>query len=170
VGSEMCIRDRNAKMVRYTYDENRKIQVGKNAPKFSFKSLEDTTKVINNATFKGKYVLIDIWATWCGPCISEMGHLHQAFKDYHSDKFEMLSISFDNSIDDIKRFRQTTNWKMPWYHVFEPGQFSSSAGEIFEVTGIPRPVLIDPQGKIIALEGELRGTSLFKTLDKYLKK
>jgi hypothetical protein len=58
---------------------------------------------------------------------------------------------------------------MPWYHVFEPGQFSSTAGEAFEVTGIPRPILIDPQGKIIALEGELRGTSLFKTLDKFLK-
>ena len=82
---------------------------------------------------KGKIYLIDLWATWCGPCVGEMEILHEVYQKYKDNGFEILSISFDVSPKEVKAFRKK-DWKMPWLHAFSEGQFASKAAKIFEVS------------------------------------
>lgn len=122
---------------------------------------------VSRESMKGKYYLIDFWATWCGPCIGEMGELHAAYEKFGGKDFEILSISFDAAPEDITKFRGA-KWKMPWLHAFATGNFNSDLARAFEVSGIPKPVLVDRDGMIVATEGELRGENLNATLERYL--
>ena len=141
------------------------IAVGKAVPAFKVKSLEDTTKFFTNSTFKGKVYLIDFWATWCGPCVGEMENLHKAYEKFKSKDFQILSLSLDRKPEDVAKFRGD-KWKMPWLHTFVTDD--ASITNAFEVIGIPRPLLVDRNGKIIAMETELRGEQLGKTLARFL--
>ena len=153
-------------------DPDRKIQVGKEVPDFEVALMGSgesgsTAGTVSKASMKGRYYLIDFWATWCGPCVGEMGSLHAAYEKFHSDNFEVLSLSFDASPDKVDQFREA-KWGMPWLHTFVEGGFNSELAQAFEVQGIPKPILVDPNGIIVATEGELRGESLEKTLERYL--
>ena len=142
-----------------------KIAVGKTVPAFRVKSLEDTTKFFTNSTFKGKMFMIDFWATWCGPCVGEMESLHKAYEKFKAKGLQILSLSLDRIPGDITKFRGD-KWKMPWLHAFVTED--TSLTNAFEVIGIPRPLLVDGNGKIVAMEMELRGEQLEKTLAKFL--
>lgn len=143
------------------------IEVGKPVPEFSLVSLDDSKKTLTPESLKGKVYLIDFWATWCGPCVGEMDHLHKAYEKYKGKNFEIVSLSFDGSVEEIKKFRGN-KWKMPWLHAFVEGGFESNLARKFDVFGIPKPILVDSTGKIIATEGSLRGEQLDKTLEKVL--
>lgn len=151
------------------YDPSKAIEIGKSIPVFSFISIDNADNQITNKDIKGKYTLIDLWAVWCGPCRGEMPHLHEAYEKYKGNNFEILSVSFDREANDVTKFR-AGKWKMPWLHAFSDGIFESKAGEIFEVVGIPKPILVSPDGVIVAMDTELRGDRLEQTLAKYLKK
>jgi thiol-disulfide isomerase/thioredoxin len=152
---------------RKSFDPNRAIQSGKQVPDFSFASLNGDGTTISRAGMKGRYYLIDFWATWCGPCVGEMANLHNAYEKYKGKNFEIISLSFDGKPEDVEKFRGK-KWKMPWKHAFIKGGFESDAARAFEVAGIPKPVLVDPDGNIVATEVELRGEQLAHTLEKYL--
>lgn len=154
-------------MANKQYDPGRAIMVGKTVPDFSFASLEDSTKFFSRESFKGKYLLIDLWATWCGPCRGEMPFLHAAFDKFHDHNIDFLSISLDGKPEDIAKYRNG-KWKMPWHHVFSNGVFKSKAAEIFQTPYIPFTILIAPDSKIIAISNKLRGESLEKTLSETL--
>jgi thiol-disulfide isomerase/thioredoxin len=141
------------------------IAVGKNVPAFRVKALGDTTTIYSNDTFKGKMVLLDFWATWCGPCVGEMDVLQKAYEKFKSKNFEILSFSLDQKPEDVVKFRKD-KWKMPWLHTFATNDKELTTA--FEVVGIPRPLLIDGTGKIVAMEEELRGMHLDATLAKFL--
>ncbi|MEK6570620.1 MAG: thioredoxin-like domain-containing protein, partial [Bacteroidota bacterium] len=81
--------------------------------------------------------------------------------------FEILSLSYDRKAEDVIKFRQG-KWKMPWLHSFIQKGFDNEISKQFEVFGIPRPILVDSTGKIIAMEMELRGPNLEKTLTRVL--
>ena len=112
-------------------------------------------------------VLIDFWAVWCAPCRAEMPKIHEAYKEFSSDKFTILSLSFDPKVDAVDKYRKET-WAMPWLHTFVEGGFNNELSKRFEVTGIPKPLLVNPQGIIVATGVELRGENLKTTLNKYL--
>ncbi len=150
------------------YQEARATFPGQPAPAFRVASLEDPKQVFTPHAFEGKYLLIDFWATWCGPCRGEMPHLHQAWERFKGPKFEMLSLSFDRAKGDIAPFRQKPGMSMPWKHAFVDGGFESSLAKAYAVHGIPRPILIGPDGKILATGDELRGEDLISTLEKHL--
>ncbi len=160
----------NSKAAKYVikdFSPDKKIEVGKMLPKFELKNLDNENEIINNEYLKGKYWLIDIWAIWCAPCIEEMKYLHDVYKRFGGNKFQIFSISFDARPEDVNEFRKG-KWKMPWLNAFAKGAFDGEIGTKFEVMGIPSPILIAPNGKIIELE-KLRGDLLKKTLEKYLK-
>jgi len=147
-------------------DPYKKIQVGAKVPDFEIQLLDSQEK-ISNKSLLGKYYLLDFWATWCGPCVGEMENLHKAYEQF-KDKMEFISLSLDFQKEKIAEFRKD-KWKMPWINAYLNEDPNKEVAKIFEVMAIPRPILVNPQGFIIALEGELRGERLAETLSKYVK-
>jgi thiol-disulfide isomerase/thioredoxin len=144
------------------------ISVGKMLPDFEIKSM-DGNEIYTNESLKGKYILVDFWATWCPPCIAEMDNLHQVHKKFGGYNFEIFSLSFDRSPEEVEKFVKNPKNPMPWLHSFVENGYDNELSKAFEVDGIPKPILIDPDGKIIATEVDLRGERLEKTLAKFLE-
>lgn len=145
------------------------IKPGNVLPPFDFTLVGDPNTHVTPANLRGKYVLIDLWATWCAPCVAEMPNIERVWKLYGGSKFEIVSISLDAREKDIAPFREK-RFPMAWKHVYSPGLFNSKAAELFEVSGIPKPILVGPDGRIIAISEGLRGEELEKTLGVYLER
>jgi len=132
------------------------------APDFTL--TDDAGKTVKLSDFKGKYVLLDFWASWCGPCRREMPFLKKAFEQYKSPNFTILSLSTDT---ETEKWRKALgDEKMPWPQLIDDTK--QQAGTLYNVQYIPINYLIDPSGKIIAigLYGENIGKQLSETLKK----
>ncbi len=156
-------------MAKQRFTPESAIVVGKKSPAFRLASLTDPDKSISNELLKGKTTLLDFWAVWCGPCIGEMENMHKAYERFKGKNFQIISFSFDAKPDDVTQFR-SKKWKMPWLHAFVEKGFESDLAKRFEVLGIPKPILVDGEGTILAVDVELRGTNLEKTLERVLGK
>jgi peroxiredoxin len=122
------------------------LNVGQPAPAFEATDIDGNP--ISLAGLRGKAVLIDFWATWCGPCRGEFPHLRRVNEKFASDRFTLLSISLDENCDEARAM--IAKEKMAWNHVCE-GQWSGSRiAEMYNVMGIPATFLIGPDGKIAA--------------------
>jgi len=152
----------------HSLDPNRRIAKGKPVPSFAVRLL-DTDQTLTDQDLRGRYYLLDFWATWCGPCIGEMPHLHAAFERFKDKNFTILSLSLDRTPEDVARFRQK-KWPMPWMHTFLSGGPNNEIARAFEVMGIPRAILVGPDGTMLELDETLRGEGLVATLAKYLGK
>lgn len=147
------------------------IEIGDLAPELEFKNPEG--KSIKLSSLEGRYVLIDFWASWCGPCRKENPNLVNAYEKYkkatfHKGKgFEIYSVSLDT--DKAKWQAAIDKDDLSWkYHVSDLKGWSSAAAKLYKINSIPKSFLLDPNGKIIAKN--LRGMKLHTTLDKYVKK
>ena len=140
------------------------LAVGQPTPAFSVPSVDDPTRLITNRDLEGCIVLIDFWATWCGPCIGEMVFLHEAKERFSKAGFDILSISLDGLNESVRDFRAIKGRAMPWLH----GIALDSAGDRvlvrFDVRTIPRAVLVDRDGTILRTD-DLRGPDLLRTLE-----
>ena len=134
---------------------------------FSFKDMDDSTKVYSNATLSGHFYLLDFWATWCLPCIGEIPNIQAAYQKYRDKGLEIISISSDLKKSEVEAFRAHKH-AMPWKNVCGWPDEIQSVHEKFEVTGIPRPIFVNPDGTIIGIRPELRGDNLDKVLAKYI--
>ena len=97
---------------------------------------------------KGNYVLIDFWASWCGPCRGEMPNVKANFEKYKDKGFNIVAISFDSRADAWKD--AIAEMKMNWVNLSDLKAWHSEAGKIYNINAIPSNLLVDPQGKIIA--------------------
>lgn len=143
-----------------------KIKEGAEIPDFSVKSFDDSTKIISKTSMLGKIYLIDFWATWCGPCVAEMPNIQAVFEKYKDKGFEILSLSLDNGTREVVAFREKQH-RMPWLNAYLGSDWKQPIVKNFEVEGIPKPLLVGKDGKILATEKDLRGEKLDKTLLKY---
>ena len=132
--------------------------VGNIAPEISL--ADPNGKIISLSSLRGKYVLVDFWASWCGPCRGENPNVVAAYEKYKNKNFTVLGISLDE--DKASWLEAIKEDKLNWQHISDLKKWESIVVGAYQIEGIPFNVLIDPTGKIIATE--LRGQALLETL------
>jgi peroxiredoxin len=149
-------------------EESKKIQrslvEGSKFPDFDEKDI--TGKALSIGQYKGKVVLVDFWATWCGPCVAELPNVLKAYEKYHSAGFEIVGISLDKEEQKLKDFIKTKN--MTWVQYCDSKGWQSKLAGKYGINSIPATYLLDGEGKIIAKN--LRGEALEEAVGKALAK
>ncbi|NPD91097.1 TlpA family protein disulfide reductase [Prevotella sp. PMUR] len=105
---------------------------------------------------KGNYVLVDFWASWCGPCRQEMPTVVETYRKYHSKRYDVVGVSFDNNAEAWKKAIAALG--MEWHNISDLKGWQCAAASVYGVNSIPSNILLDPSGKIIA--SDLRGEQL----------
>ena len=139
------------------------VAVGKIAPAIEYK--DENGKAVSLASFKGKYVLLDFWASWCGPCRAENPNVVKMYQKYKAKGFEILSISLDQ---DEKAWKEAIKKDgLVWSHVADLAYSQQTLATNYNVQAIPKTFLLDKEGKIIAKN--LRGKALEEKLAELLQ-
>ena len=142
---------------------NKEFKVGVEAPEFSIKGMNGEEIELKN--YAGKYVLLDFWASWCGPCRNEMPNVVKLYKECKGKDFEIIGISLDQKPEPWKK--AVKDLKMTWPQACDFQVWYGPVARKYNLSAVPYTVLINPEGKIEALN--LRGEELIDTIKTALK-
>lgn len=143
-------------------DKMKTLAIGQMAPEISLPNPEGT--VVPLSSLRGKYVLVDFWAKWCGPCRKENPNIVRAYNQYKDKGFTVYGVSLDRTKDDwLQGIREDG---LTWTHVSDLKFWQSEAAKTYNITAIPFSLLLNPEGKIIAKN--LRGQALDDKLEEVL--
>lgn len=140
------------------------INIGRTAPPLVGTDLDG--KMVSLEDYRGKVVLLDFWATWCGPCLTEIPHIKAAYEKFRDQGFEVIGISFDQNRKVLENFLQKE--QIPWTQLFDGKAWESPVNEHYKVRGIPSTFIIDRNGKISAIH--TRSLLLEVEIEKALQK
>lgn len=139
--------------------------VGAHFTDLAMKDLEGKDAKLSDFAGKGNYVLVDFWASWCGPCRREIPYLKELYKQYHPKGFEIVGVSFDDRHEAWEKAVKQLG--LEWKHISDLKGWQSEAGSVYNITGIPFTLLLDPKGNII--EAGMRHEELEKKLAEIYK-
>ncbi|MFC4231278.1 redoxin domain-containing protein [Parasediminibacterium paludis] len=137
--------------------------IGKPAPDFTLQTPDNQS--VSLSSLKGKYVLVDFWASWCGPCRKENPNVVKAFNQFKDKNFTILGVSLDE--DKTAWQAAIAKDKLTWTHVSDLKGWQSGVAALYHVESIPANFLLDKEGKIVAKD--LRGEDLINTLNSLIK-
>lgn len=127
-----------------------------------FQETDTAGQPLSLAKYKGKVVLVDFWATWCGPCVAELPKVLEAYNKYHDKGFEIVGISLDKDKSALEKFAKENG--MTWVQYFDGAGWEGKLVQKYGITSIPATYLLDGDGKVIA--ADLRGPALEAELEK----
>ena len=138
--------------------------IGKTVPDFSAMDLDGNP--ISLEQYRGKVVLLDFWAVWCGPCIAEMPNVKAVYNSYKAEGFDIIGISLDTDEDRLRDYLKEND--IPWRQVFSGEGWKSPVSQQYGIRAIPAPWLIDKDGTLITHQA--RGDALERLVADALKK
>jgi peroxiredoxin len=139
------------------------VKIGQEAPEFSLP--DPSGKKISLSSFRGKYVLVDFWASWCKPCRMENPNVVKAYNEFKNKNFTVLGVSLDKKKEAWQDAIKTDG--LSWTHVSDLQFWESAIVPLYGINSIPTNMLLDPQGKVLAIG--LRGEALDAKLKELLK-
>lgn len=148
------------KQLKELVEKNKNTAIGALAPDFTLNTPDG--KPFQLSSLKGKVVLLDFWASWCGPCRQENPNVVKLYQQYHSKGLEIVGVSLDKTKEDWEQAIKDD--KLDWTHVSELQYWNSEVAKLYSVNAIPQSFLLDKDGKIIAKGEEIRGEGLAKKL------
>lgn len=152
------------KQIKETLDIAKKLAIGNIAPDFTQTDINGNPLSLSD--LRGKYVLIDFWASWCGPCRQENPNVVEAYNKYKDEGFTVLGVSLDE--DKGAWEKAIENDDLHWYHVSDLKGWKNAVAQQYGIKAIPSNILIDPDGKILAKN--LRGDELQNKLAEIFNK
>ena len=170
----------SAAILASAFGSQAQLAPGSVAPDFTvtaYQSWLSTAGLNGNGTYKlydyldaGYTVILDVSATWCGPCIAELPNVKKAYDDWHKEGFEILGISFDQEGQEEKVREFLKDRELPWTQVYEGKGWDTKLGAQYDVSGIPFVLLVDgDSGQILGTSKELRGEKLSDFIAEKLK-
>ncbi|HVD96959.1 MAG TPA: TlpA disulfide reductase family protein [Cytophagaceae bacterium] len=139
------------------------LKIGQQAPDISLPDTSGNVKTLSS--LRGNYVLVDFWASWCGPCRYENPNVVRLYQKYHAKGFEVFSVSLDQNKKSWMRAIEADG--MEWTHVSDLKKWESAVAPVYNINSIPMTFLLDKKGVIIAKD--LRGADLEKKLASILE-
>jgi peroxiredoxin len=136
----------------------RKLVIG--SPAIAIKAATSDGKEITLDTYRGKVLLLDFWASWCSPCRQEMPNVKKTYNEFHSNGFEILGVSLDDSRAKFRSY--IDEQEIPWPQIFDGKGWNSEVGKLYAVNSIPATFLLDRSGKI--RYRDLRGNDLYEAV------
>lgn len=152
-----------AKRVLHFVNAVTNISPGHLAPDFELKDMQGKSQKLSD--YKGKYVLLDFWASWCAPCRAEHPNLKKCYQKYANDNFKFIGVSMDSGLAQWKQAVVTDG--LPWIQLNDPWSMNGNLAESYGVKAIPFNCIITPQGIIETVN--LRGEALLRYLAKHFK-